>query len=281
MTADDEQVVLVTGAGSGIGAATAQAFAEARWTVYATDVETPLPDRVSECCRTRELDVTSDEQCQAVVGDVLEEAGRLDCLVNNAGYAAPGPMEDVATDDVRAMFDVLAAGPHRLAKAVLPEMRHSGGRIVNVSSVLATSPSPGLGAYSAGKAALSATTDALRMELAHTPAVHVALVEPAWVETDFAAQARSNLPDERTPDYDGTYEALEDGWLLECEPLAEPPAAVAERVLEAATDPEPRARYPVGSAGKFARWTEWLPPRVADPIQRWFGRVSTELRGWV
>ncbi|MFC6756822.1 MULTISPECIES: SDR family NAD(P)-dependent oxidoreductase [Haloarcula] len=281
MTADDEQVGLVTGAGSDIGAATALAFAEAGWTVYATDVETPLPERVSERCRCLELDVTSDEQCQAVVDQITERTGGIDCLVNNAGYAAPGPTEDVATDDVRAMFDVLAAGPHRLAKAVLPEMRHSGGRIVNVSSILAKCAYSGLGAYCAGKAALSSMTDALRMELADNPAVHVALVEPAWGETNFAEHARSKLPDERTPEYDATYEALEDGWLLECEPLAEPPEAVAEHVLEAATDPEPRARYPVGPSGRVAQLTKWLPPRLADPIQLWFGRVSTQLRGWV
>ncbi|WP_277542260.1 SDR family oxidoreductase [Haloarcula laminariae] len=280
MTADADPVVLVTGAGSGIGAATALAFADDGWTVYATDIETPLPDRVSERCRTRALDVTSDEQCQAVVDGILAEAGRLDCLVNNAGYAASGPLEDVAVEAGRDVFDVLVHGPHRLSRAVLPEMRDGGGRIVNVSSVLARRACPGLGAYSGGKAALSSMSDALRMELADTP-VHVALVEPAWVETAFADSARSGLPDDRTPDYDGVYESLEDGWTLDGGPLAAAPETVAAAVLDAATDENPSARYPVGRFAKFVRWTEWLPQRVVDPIARRFGRVTARLDRWL
>ena len=280
MTSDADPVVLITGAGSGIGAATARAFAEEGWTVYATDVETPLPGRVSERCRTRALDVTSDEQCERVVDDVLTETGRLDCLVNNAGYAASGPLEDVATDAARDVFDVLVRGPQRLAKAVLPEMRHSGGRIVNVSSVLARRACPGLGAYSGGKAALSAMTDTLRMELADTP-VHVSLVEPAWVETAFADSARSKLTDDRTPDYGAVYESLEEGWVLDGGPLASAPDAVAATVLAAATDDDPRTRYPVGRFAQFIRWTEWLPQRVVDPIPRWFGRVTARLDRWL
>lgn len=281
MTSDADRVVLITGAGGGIGAETALTFTEEGWTVYATDVATPLPDRVSERCQTRALDVTSDEQCQAVVDEIREAADGVDCLVNNAGYAAPGPVEDVGTETVCDVFDVLAHGPHRLATAVLPEMRRTGGHIVNVSSVLGRSAYPGMGAYCGGKAALSAMTDSLRMELAGNPAVHVALVEPAWVETDFAENARSKLPEERTPDYGATYEALEDGWLLESGPLAASPEAVAATVLDAATDDDPDARYPVGRFAQFAQWTEWLPPWVADPIQLGFGRLSTRLNRWL
>jgi len=273
-------VVLLTGAASGIGAATALAFADRGWTVYATDVRTPLPERVRERCRPRELDVTDPEQCRAVVDGIFDEAGRLDCLVNNAGYAVPGPIEDVASDAVRDAFDVLVHGPHRLARAVLPEMRAGGGRIVNVSSVLARTPYPGVGGYSAGKAALLSMSDALRMELADDSDVYVAVVEPAWVETAFADSARTKLPSERTADYEGVYDALEDGWVLDAEPLASPPEAVAERVLEAATDDRPRAHYPVGRFATFVYWTEWVPPRIVDPLRRWFGRLTAALGRW-
>jgi len=268
MTADTDPVTLVTGAAGGIGAATARAFADEGWTVYATDVETPLPTELQECCRCRELDVTSETQCRAVVDDVVAATGRLDCL------------EDVGVDAGRALFDVLAHGPHRLSRLALPALRERGGRIVNVSSVLARRAYPGLGAYSGGKAALSAMTDALRMELADGP-VEVALVEPAWVATGFADGARDRLPADRTPEYDAVYEGLEDGWVLESGPMASPPERVAETIVAAATDPDPRARYPVGRFARFTRWVEWLPPRVADPCRRGFARLTAALNGWL
>jgi NAD(P)-dependent dehydrogenase (short-subunit alcohol dehydrogenase family) len=280
MTGGGDRVVLVTGAGGGIGAATALAFADAGWTVYATDVETPLSERVDGRCRTSELDVTSDAQCRAVVERVREDTGGLDCLVNNAGYAVPGPLEDVDAADAREAFDVLAHGPHRLVRAALPALRRDGGRIVSVSSILARHAVPGLGAYCGGKAALSAMTDALRMELADT-AVEVTLVEPAWVATAFADSARARLPDDRTADYDAVYDGLERGWVLENDRLAVGPEAVAATVLEAATDDDPRARYPVGRFARFAQLTAWLPPKVADPILRGFGRLTARLEGWV
>ncbi|MGB9951763.1 SDR family oxidoreductase [Haloarcula marismortui] len=278
----DDAVVLLTGAASGIGAATAQAFADDGWTVYATDIESAFPAAIRERCRCLELDVTDDEQIAAVVDQISTETGRLDCLVNNAGYGVAGPVEDVASDDVREQFDVLVHGPHRLAQAVLPELREHGGRIVTVSSVLGHTASPGLGAYSAGKAAIESLSDALRIEVAGEDDVHVSLVEPAWVETGFAEGALGSLTEaDRTPTYDRTYDALEDGWVLTGGPLATTPEAVAATVLAAATDDPPKARYPVGAFATFVRWTHWLPARLQDPIHRGFGRVSAALGRWL
>ena len=277
MTGDS--VVLVTGAGAGIGAATARQFADDGWTVYATDIETPLPERIAGRCRTAELDVTDPEQCGAVLDRIEDETGRLDCLVNNAGYAVPGPLEDVDGDDVERCFDVLVHGPHRLVQAALPSLRETGGRLIAVSSVLARSAYPGLGAYGAGKAALSSMHDSLRMELADSP-VAVSVVEPGWVDTEFADRALSALDDERSPEYDAVYEALEEGWVLDGGPLATPPEQVAEAIQRAATDPDPSAHYPVGAFATFVYWSHWLPARVSDPIATWFGRVTAELDDW-
>jgi len=279
---EDDSVVLLTGAASGIGAATARAFADDGWTVYATDVRTAFPEDIRERCRCLELDVTDDTQVEAVVDRILEEAGRLDCLVNNAGYGVAGPVEDIASDDVREQFDVLVHGPHRLAQAVLPEMRERGGRIITVSSVLGHTASPGLGAYSAGKAAIESLTDALRIEVAGASDLHVSLVEPAWVETGFADSALGSLHDrDRTPTYDRTYDALEDGWILTGGPLATTPETVAATVLAAATDATPKARYPVGAFATFVRWTHWLPARLQDPLHCGFGRLSAFLGRWL
>ncbi|EMA20728.1 SDR family oxidoreductase [Haloarcula argentinensis] len=277
-----DSVVLLTGAASGIGAATARAFADNGWTVYATDIESEFPDDIGERCRCLELDVTDDAQIAAVVDQIVAETGRLDGLVNNAGYGVAGPVEDVSIDATREQFDVLVHGPHRLAQAVLPELREHGGRIITVSSVLGHTASPGLGAYSAGKAAVESLTDALRIEVAGADDVHVSLVEPAWVETGFADGALGSLPDEdRTPTYDRTYDALEDGWVLTGGPLTTTPEAVAARVLAAATDTQPKARYPVGAFATFVRWTHWLPARLQDPIHRGFGRASAFLGRWL
>jgi len=277
-----DSVVLLTGAASGIGAATARAFADEGWTVYATDIENEFPDDIRERCRCLELDVTDDAQIEAVVDRIVAETGRLDCLVNNAGYGVAGPVEDVSSDDVRQQFDVLVHGPHRLAQAVLPEMRKHGGRIITVSSVLGHTASPGLGAYSAGKAAVESLTDALRIEVAGADDLHVSLVEPAWVDTGFADSALAGLNDEaQTPTYDRTYDALETGWVLTGGPLATTPEAVAATVLSAATDDPPKARYPVGTFATFVRWTHWLPARLQDPIHRGFGRASAFLGWWL
>jgi len=277
-----DSVVLLTGAASGIGAATARAFADAGWTVYATDIESEFPGDIRERCRCLKLDATDETQIEAVVDQIIEEAGRVDCLVNNAGYGVAGPIEDVSSDDVRDQFDVLVHGPHRLAQAVLPEMREHGGRIITVSSVLGHTASPGLGAYSAGKAAVESLTDALRIEVAGVDDIHVSLVEPAWVDTGFADSALGSLNGEaRTPTYDRTYDALETGWTLTGGPLATTPEAVAETVLAAATDDPSKARYPVGAFATFVRWTHWLPARLQDPIHRGFGRASAFLGRWL
>ncbi len=274
---DNRRVVLITGAASGIGAATARACVDRGWRVYATDIAA-VPADIAQRCHCRELDVTDAEQCQRVVDDILDEAGRIDALVNNAGYAVLGPVEDTDSDAQRRQFDVLVNGAVTLCRAVLPAMREAGsGRIVNVTSVLAHSAYPGMGTYCAGKAALEAQTDALRMEL-HGTGVDAVLVEPAWVDTDFATSARSRLPADRTEDYAGTYAALESGWVLDGGPFATDPETVAATIVEALTTASPRARYPVGAFAHFVRWAHVLPASIQDPIRRVMGRASITAR---
>jgi NAD(P)-dependent dehydrogenase (short-subunit alcohol dehydrogenase family) len=274
-------VVLVTGAASGIGRAVARRFHAAGWRVYATDVDAdglaPLADRGMA---TLPLDVTDDDATRAAVDRIRDEAGRIDCLVNNAGVGTAGTVEDVPPDRARRTFEVNALGPHRVTRAVLPGMRERGeGRIVTVSSVLGRTVPPGLGVYAASKHAVEALTDALRREVGPL-GVDVVAVQPAWVATAFADRARGAAPGpdagaDRTSDYDAVY-ALDDQLdFLGGGPLAVSPARVARTVHRAATDADPRARYPVGLAARTLVATRWLPDAVVDGGFRLLARVAS------
>ena len=147
-----DKTVLITGSSSGIGRATAAAFLDEDWTVHATARDTAdIEDLAEAGCETHELDVTDDEDVADVVDRVVDADGRIDCLVNNAGFGQFGPLEDVPVEDLHAQFDVNVYGPHRMARAVLPHMREQGeGTIVNLSSVSGRVATPGMGAARTG-----------------------------------------------------------------------------------------------------------------------------------
>ena len=261
--------VLITGCSSGIGRATARAFLANDWQVFATarnadDVE----DLAEAGCETLTLDVTDPEAVASAVEETVDVAGSIDCVVNNAGYAQMGPLEDVATVDLHRQFDVNVYGPHRLTRAALPHMRAQGeGRIINVSSVIGRISFPGAGAYAGSKHALEAMSDALRGE-AEEFGVDVVVVEPGPVETNFSDRVDEELPEgERTPAYEGLYDLYDDAQLVGGGgPLASDPDDVAEAILEAATSPDPPARYPVGPIAQYGGYARYLPDRLRDAV---------------
>ncbi|MFC7155493.1 SDR family oxidoreductase [Halomarina halobia] len=261
------KTALITGCSSGIGRATARAFLDDDWTVYATARDAAdLVDLAESGCETAELDVTDEEQVRAVVDAVLGEQGRLDCLVNNAGYGQFGPVEDVTTDALHRQFEVNVYGPHRLMRAVLPHMRERGeGRIVNVSSVAGRISTPGMGAYAASKFALEALTDALRNEVA-PHGVGAVLVEPGPVESGFARRANGELEElPRSDAYETVYRLYDDSEVFGGgSPIAVRPDQVARTVLEAAVTPDPRARYPVGGFAELSLKARYLPDGARD-----------------
>jgi NAD(P)-dependent dehydrogenase (short-subunit alcohol dehydrogenase family) len=270
------KTVLITGASSGIGRATARAFLREDWTVYATardpDDLTELADRGAE---TAALDVTDGAQVRAVVDRMDEEQGRIDCLVNNAGYGQFGPVEDVPTDVLHDQMDVNLYGPHRLIRAVLPYMRErEDGRIVNVSSVAGRVSTPGMGAYSASKFGLEALTDALRNEVEQY-GIEAVLVEPGPVETNFAERADDSLAVlDRSGAYETLYKLYEDGATFGgSSPVAVRPIDVAEVVLEAGVTPDPEARYPVGAFADLSLKARYLPDRVRDTLVGFVSRL--------
>jgi NAD(P)-dependent dehydrogenase (short-subunit alcohol dehydrogenase family) len=269
------ETVLITGCSSGIGRATAACFLEEEWSVWATarDVD-DLAGLADDGCRTRALDVTDGDRCEAVVEEILSEDGRIDALVNNAGYAQYGPIEDVPTDRVHAQFDVNVYGPHRLTRAVLPSMRQRGdGTIVNVSSLLGRVALPGNGVYSASKHALEAMSDALRAEVDEF-GVDVVLVEPGPVDTPFESRALDSLEDTRTSeDYEWLYDAYEDASMLaRSSPFTLEPADVATAIVDAASVTDPDPRYLVGPVAKFHWLARLLPGRARDAAFKLVGR---------
>jgi NAD(P)-dependent dehydrogenase (short-subunit alcohol dehydrogenase family) len=262
------KTVLITGCSSGIGRATALAFLDEEWEVYATarnpaDIET-LGERG---CDISTLDVTDDGDVERVVSRIVDDHGRIDCLVNNAGYAQFGPVEDVPTDRVHEQFDVNVYGPHRLTRAVLPHMREQeSGTIVNVSSVAGRLSFPGGGVYCGSKFALEAMSDALRVEVEEL-GIDVVLVEPGPVDTSFQDRAAEEVDDglDRSEAYASFYKTFDDADAVSGGGFwEETPERVAEDVVNAASATKPAARYPVGTVARVAVLGRFVPDALRD-----------------
>jgi NAD(P)-dependent dehydrogenase (short-subunit alcohol dehydrogenase family) len=177
------RTVLITGAGRGIGRATAVHLAHAGWRVYAgvrTDVAAKELAAESDLIMPVELDVTIPEHLSALDHELPD---RLDALVNNAGIAVAGPVETLSADDMHRQFDVNVVGPLALTRAVLPRLRRARGRIVFISSINGRVSFPFTGMYHASKYAIEAIADCLRVEL-RPFGVQVALIEPGVIDTD-------------------------------------------------------------------------------------------------
>jgi NAD(P)-dependent dehydrogenase (short-subunit alcohol dehydrogenase family) len=269
-----DRTVLITGSSSGIGRATAEAFLDEEWRVYATarnpaDVQT-LGDRAG--CTVATLDVTDDGDVERVVDRVVDEAGRVDCLVNNAGFGQFGPVEDVPVEAVHRQFDVNVYGPHRLTRAVLPHMRErEDGTIVNVSSVAGRVAFPGGGAYCGSKFALEAMSDALRAEV-QGKGIDVVVVEPGPVRSGFRDRAEREVTAdgetpavERSGAYDRFYELFEDARLVGGDgPGSIAPERVADDVVNAASATKPRARYRTGTVARLGVLGRFVPDAMRD-----------------
>ena len=187
-------VALVTGASSGIGAETALALRDAGYTVYAVARRTErMADLAERGIRTFAMDLTDDATITAGVERVLSEAGRIDLLVNNAGYGSFGAVEDVPLAEARRQFEVNVFGLARLIQLVTPGMRERHlGRIINISSIGGKIYEP-LGAwYHATKFAVEGLSDCLRVELAEF-GIRVVIVEPGPILTEWNALARESM----------------------------------------------------------------------------------------
>jgi NAD(P)-dependent dehydrogenase (short-subunit alcohol dehydrogenase family) len=266
-----DRTVLITGCSSGIGRVTAEAFLDGDWTVYATSRDTDdIADLAENGCETASLDVTIDADIERVLDRIDEDTGRVDCLVNNAGYGQYGPLEDIPVNHLRRQFDVNVYGPHRLTRAVLPMMRaQEEGTIVNVSSVAGRVAIPGGGAYSASKFALEAMSDALRGELDRF-GIDVVLIEPGLIDTEFNERMADELDDlPKSGAYDWLYDTTEEFRLaVDSLPISSEPELVATTIHDVACMTDPDARYPIGPSGKLLLYSRFLPDSVRDSVVR-------------
>ena len=272
------RTVVITGCSSGIGRASAYAFLDEEWRVYATARNPADIETLGEAgCEIGTLDVSDPTDVSRVVDRVLEEEGRIDAVVNNAGYGQHGPLEDIDDDSFERQFDVNVFGPHRLVRAVAPHMRErEDGAIINVSSLAGEIAAPGMGAYSASKHAIEGYSDSLRREL-EPFGVDVSVVQPGPVRTNFRERVDDELGRlDRTDAYAELYEFQEDATLLGADsPIAVHPAMVAEAIVEAAVSPDPDPRYVVGNAARALAYASYLPDRIQDSLFAAIRRFST------
>src|SRR5881396_522686 len=192
------KIALVTGASSGIGAATAERLAKAGYKVYGTSRRGARTGKQS--FEMLSLDVTSDDSVEAAVAEVMRRDGRIDLLVNNAGFGvAPAGAEESSIDQARSIFETNFFGLIRMTRAVLPKMRRQGsGRIVNIGSVLGFLPMPYGALYAATKHAVEGYSESLDHEL-RTRGIRVSVIEPAYTKTQFDANFLE--PDSKLDEY--------------------------------------------------------------------------------
>jgi NAD(P)-dependent dehydrogenase (short-subunit alcohol dehydrogenase family) len=205
-----QQVILVTGASTGLGEAMATSLTRAGHSVYGTSRRI---EGESKPFHTLNMDVTDSESVATAVARILEREGRIDVLINNAGLGIAGPLEEVSLPEVHRVFDTNIAGVLRTIQAVLPSMRSKGsGRIINISSIGSEIGLPYRGIYSASKAAVDRLTEALRTELAPF-GIQACVVQPGGVRTEINKnRIHTRLADSSVykASFDHTYQLIDE-----------------------------------------------------------------------
>ncbi|HEV7184431.1 MAG TPA: oxidoreductase [Leifsonia sp.] len=266
------KVALVTGASSGIGEATAMQLREAGYTVYAAARRVERMRHLTKSgIRPLAMDITDDQPIRAGIEQILAETGRIDVLVNNAGYGSYGAVEDIPMEEARRQFDVNVFGAARLTQLVLPHMRQQhSGTIVNITSMGGKITTP-LGAwYHATKFALEAISDALRMEVKPF-GIDVVIIEPGGIKTEWPTIAADNV---RAVSSSGPYapqgNAVAQSLTSELTTRrSSPPELIAKTITKAVTSRRPKTRYAVGfGARPLIFLHDVLPDRTFDALMR-------------
>jgi NAD(P)-dependent dehydrogenase (short-subunit alcohol dehydrogenase family) len=279
MSDGDGRSVLVTGASSGIGAATVAMLAADGWRVFAGMHEASDAGGAYDPGVTPvHLDVTSEESIAAGLARVREvSGGRLDALVNNAGIPGAGPVEAIPLETFRAVIETNLVGTFAVTKACLPMLRASAGRIVIVSSLGGRVAFPFAAAYHASKFGVEGFAESLRAEVRDLD-VDVAVIEPASMATaiwakgrDSLAETRERMSDEQLGVYGSGIDTFDER--LASQEDSEDPREVASAIREALTADSPSERYPVG---RGARTLATLRPLMPDAL---YDRIAARVAG--
>ncbi|PIU17853.1 MAG: short-chain dehydrogenase/reductase [Elusimicrobia bacterium CG08_land_8_20_14_0_20_59_10] len=260
-------IALVTGASAGIGRGTAELLLKNGYTVYAgaRRVER-MKDLQALGAKILALDVTEETSLTVAVDRIYKEEGRLDVLINNAGYGAHGAVEDVPIAEARRQFEVNVFGLARLTQLALPHMRAAGrGTIVNISSIAGKLTVPAGGWYHASKHAVEAYSDALRLEVAQF-GIKVILIEPGPIKTEWDNTALVNLQKySGSGPYGPMVKRINERFRSSYRSGAPGPEAVARVILKALRSRRPAARYPVPFRASLTLLLKWLiPDRLLD-----------------
>jgi NADP-dependent 3-hydroxy acid dehydrogenase YdfG len=265
--------ILITGSSSGIGRATARYFHDRGWNVVATMRSPELETELSALDRVlvTRLDVQDSGSITAAVTAGIERFGRIDVLLNNAGYGAYGVLEAMSAETIRRQFDVNVLGLLETTKAVLPHLRASGGgTIVNISSIGGKVTFPLGTLYHGTKFAVEGLSEALHYELAAI-GVAVKIVEPGFVRTDFAGRSLDFTNDENLTEYQKFVGGFL-GAMTRMGAGGDEPEVVAEVVHRAVTDGTDRLRY---TAGPYA--AELIAARTASDDATFISGIKQQL----
>jgi NAD(P)-dependent dehydrogenase (short-subunit alcohol dehydrogenase family) len=266
--------VLITGASTGIGRATALRLDAAGWRVFAGVRKQEDADSLSQVGSERLapliLDITDAGQIAAAAARIEAEAeGGLDGLVNNAGVAVPGPLETLAIDDFRHQIEVNMTGHVAVTQALLPAIRGARGRVVFISSIGGRVALPLTGAYHAAKFGIEAVGDVFRQEL-RPWGISVSIVEPGSIDTPIWERGERTADEIGTAARETLYGTAVEGYRKAIRETAErgiAPEKAAKAIEHALTSSRPRARYLVGFEARVAARAKLLiPTRIFDRI---------------
>ncbi|MDE2027856.1 MAG: SDR family NAD(P)-dependent oxidoreductase [Candidatus Omnitrophica bacterium] len=263
----NQKVILVTGCSSGFGLLTAVRLAAGGHLVWASMRDLSKRTRLEEQLTRRgvqavirELDVTKPSVIKNVIDEILKTHGRIDVLVNNAGYSMTGFFEDLSEEEIRAQMETNFFGVQHLCRQVVPLMRQRGaGKIINISSIAGQVATPGLGAYNASKWALEGFSESLYFEL-RPFGVSVVLIEPGLYPTDLFTKNvlyAKGVDNPQSP-YFRYSQRLKQILQMSLKKIGRDPDEIAKLIERIINDPNPRLRY----ISDFSSWARVMAQQV-------------------